>query len=876
MSQINVAAGILGFDHGAGNPGGGAGVVVSNGATLYLYNGQFGNFVNNLTLNGGAGVGGGGALQDNGGGNATETGTVMLNSGSSSISTAGGNLTLSGVVSGTGALTETGGNTLTLSNSTNSYNGGTTVSAGTLQIGDGTTNGSLGTGAVTNSSAMVFKSNAAGNTVGNAISGTGTLTQAAGVTNLTGADTYTGATAVNAGTLKVNGSLTSAVTVGGSGTTGTPTLGGGIGLAGSGVINANKVYTPSTTVGSIQGLVTISGPGTGAAGHLAPGNSVGTLSVNSLTLSSGSILDYEFNSSANDFTNVTTSGGLTLNGGGFNLYQEGTTSTFSTFGTYALLGYSGTLGGALSNLSVLNPVAGDKYTFTNTGSLIDLTIGANTTNAAYTLAAAPAAVNLHGGGTETITNTITNTGTGTADTLNYTNLTDTPAANISGAQGSGTLAQGAAGTGTQTFTAGTSSGTVTITPTANVTNATLGGSVAPTATTPASVHVYSGQETYTGPSGNYVNGSNAAVQTQWTGGGAPGIDAAFTGQDTATINGTGNGNVGQTVTLNGASPNLAAVTLGNGSTLAQGSGGTLTLDGTHASASGGTNGTATVTITGTGNTLSAPVTLATNTTANAAAGSALNLSGTLAGTGTLTVNGAGIVTLSATGNSYGNTVVGSGAANSGTLALTAAKADGGGSLTINTGGTVTLNTSNTAGGNFSALGGGGVILSGGTLANANLSAASGSNDATGETPQGNNYQSGGMLTLTSGTTSYLDFGLGNTGAVFNFSSLAIAGSAPGTLLDILNYKGNFTDGTNGGDGIDQLFIGGALPTGALGDIQFLNPSGYNGTVSAAQLMDGEISPAPEPGEWATLSMLGAGLGGLLLKARKRMSKNNAA
>ncbi len=166
-------------------------------------------------------------------------------------------------------------------------------------------------------------------------------------------------------------------------------------------------------------------------------------------------------------------------------------------------------------------------------------------------------------------------------------------------------------------------------------------------------------------------------------------------------------------------------------------------------------------------------------------------------------------------------MVGSGAANSGTLALTAAHADGGGSLTINGGGTVTLNTSNTAGGNFSALGGGGVILSGGTLANANL----GGSAATGETPQTNNYQSGGMLTLTSGTTSYLDFGLGNTGGVFNFSSLAIAGSAPGTLLDILNYKGNFTDGTNGGDGIRPVVHRGRLADGCAGRHSVPQPLG---------------------------------------------------
>jgi fibronectin-binding autotransporter adhesin len=50
--------------------------------------------------------------------------------------------TLSGIMSGTGALTQNGSGTLTLTN-TNTYTGGTTVSKGTLSLGNGTTNTSL-------------------------------------------------------------------------------------------------------------------------------------------------------------------------------------------------------------------------------------------------------------------------------------------------------------------------------------------------------------------------------------------------------------------------------------------------------------------------------------------------------------------------------------------------------------------------------------------------------------------------------------------------------------------------------------------------------------------------------------------------------------
>ena len=54
----------------------------------------------------------------------------------------------------------------------NTYTGTTTISAGTLQVGNGGTTGTLGTGAVVNNGALVFnRSNAL--TVGGVISGTG-------------------------------------------------------------------------------------------------------------------------------------------------------------------------------------------------------------------------------------------------------------------------------------------------------------------------------------------------------------------------------------------------------------------------------------------------------------------------------------------------------------------------------------------------------------------------------------------------------------------------------------------------------------------------------------------------------------------------------
>jgi filamentous hemagglutinin family protein len=112
------------------------------------------------------------------------------------------NLTVANAISGSGTLTQLGAGTLTLT-ATNSYSGVTTISAGTLQVGSGSTTGTLGSGAVTNNAALRF--NRSDNlTAANAISGNGSLTkQGTGMLILTGANTYTGTTTISAGTLRV-------------------------------------------------------------------------------------------------------------------------------------------------------------------------------------------------------------------------------------------------------------------------------------------------------------------------------------------------------------------------------------------------------------------------------------------------------------------------------------------------------------------------------------------------------------------------------------------------------------------------------------------------------------------------------------------------
>src|SRR5262249_14475958 len=111
---------------------------------------------------------------------------------------------------GTINLTKAGTGTFTLTGD-NTYTGTTTISAGTLQVGNGGTTGSVA-GNITNNSALAFNRSDA-LTYAGVVSGTGALSQAgSGTLILTGANTYTGGTTISTGTLQVgNGGTTGGV-----------------------------------------------------------------------------------------------------------------------------------------------------------------------------------------------------------------------------------------------------------------------------------------------------------------------------------------------------------------------------------------------------------------------------------------------------------------------------------------------------------------------------------------------------------------------------------------------------------------------------------------------------------------------------------------
>jgi outer membrane autotransporter protein len=123
------------------------------------------------------------------------TNDLTIDPAGGTIDTTSANATLAGVISGDGGLTKTGTGTLTLTGA-NSYTGGTTVEAGRL-IGD---TGSL-TGSIVNDGAVEFAQGSDGS-FGGTVTGTGALIKSGtGTLTLTGANSYTGGTTVEAGKL---------------------------------------------------------------------------------------------------------------------------------------------------------------------------------------------------------------------------------------------------------------------------------------------------------------------------------------------------------------------------------------------------------------------------------------------------------------------------------------------------------------------------------------------------------------------------------------------------------------------------------------------------------------------------------------------------
>ena len=323
-----------------------------------------------------------------------------------------GTLAIAGQISGTGSVNQLGPGTTVLT-AGNSYLGGTTITAGTLQIGDGGTGGSI-TGNVANNATLAFN-RSDDVTFAGLISGTGALRQlGAGRLTLTADNSYVGLTTIAAGTLQLgnggtsgrisgnilnNGALafnrSDIVTFGGAifGTGSVMQTGSGATIltgpnsysgatnvtAGTLLVNGNQSGAMGLT--SVASGATLGGAGTiggdvevADGGTLAPGSGgAGALTINGgLSLAGASRLAFQFGQAnapgdpLNDIVNV--GGDLTLDG-----TIDVAVSPGGSFdiGLYRVFNYGGTL--TDNGLAIgTTPPGSDMFVQTAVGGQVNL------------------------------------------------------------------------------------------------------------------------------------------------------------------------------------------------------------------------------------------------------------------------------------------------------------------------------------------------------------------------------------------------------------------------------------------------------------------------------------------------------------------------
>lgn len=176
------------------------------------------------------------------------------------------NYTFPGTIGGNnnGSVIQQGLATVTLTGN-NTYTNGTTVTTGTLQVGNGGTSGTIGTGPVTDNSVLVFD-RSDNLTFGGAISGTGSLVQSGtGILTLTGTNTIAGSTTVSNGTLVASSSGSdldvmsgASLAPGGLGTVGNLSVGGSLNMtSGTLLVTLNEASSPSNSTVTVAITTTI-------------------------------------------------------------------------------------------------------------------------------------------------------------------------------------------------------------------------------------------------------------------------------------------------------------------------------------------------------------------------------------------------------------------------------------------------------------------------------------------------------------------------------------------------------------------------------------------------------------------------------------------
>ena len=805
----NVNAGILQIGDGLGGSINGASQVsVSSGAGLLLSLANGGVFANSVTNNGGF----------------------------EAIGTTTNRIT--GSITGSGGFNQNGAGGTTILSGANTYTAATNVYAGTLQIGDGSfgsINGasqvsvssgaalelSLGNNGVFANSVLnngsVNAIGSANNTITGSITGSGSFTQygSGGMTTLSGTNTYSGGTTIFAGTLQI----------GNGGSTGS--------IAGNVVDNGILIFNRSDAL-TFGGI--LSGPG-----------SLTKLAAGTLTLSGAN----------------TYGGGTAINGGTLSL---GSSGALGTAGTISFGG--GTLQYSASNTTDYSPrfstAASQAYAVDTNGQ--NVTLATALTSSGGTLVKSGAGtLTLSGANTYTGTTTITSgaltasvagalgssSSTAVAGTLNltagavtYTGLTTVSGAgvinvtlgtgfnstlldgNYSAFTGTLNIGIGAAASAGKVRMNGADNAAATVNLLANGTLYLVG------ATKNASIVLNGGN------TGESLGQLRLDGGTTWTG--SVTLAGDITGAGDFTV-----GSFSGTSTISGAIGET-----GGSRALSKGGTGTIILSAANTYTGGTTVSQGTLQI-GNGGTTGSVI---GNITDNAALifnrSNAATHSGVISGTGTLTKNGAGALTLSNTNTYAGATTVNLGALNvTGNITGSAVTVTGGtlaggtgASTTIGNTGAITLNGGAVAPGDSTVTNGTGILT-----ANGNFSMAAGTslNMTLNGTTLGTAYDRLKVL-----GTVILN---GGASAATSLANLALGGTlgsvAAGTLFFLLD--------NDGVDAISGFFAGLAqgvtIPTALNGQRYDISYTGDVGTNAFAGAGNDIVVRAIATSSYATFS-----------------------
>lgn len=358
--NMNNFSGTLNFGTNSGvfryNDGGGSPNLGSSSATFNLGTGSVTNWARNrgVTIQYGALLGGPNTTIRHG---TSSSGTTTFSIGALNTSTLFEGGFLDGGSGAPVAITKVGSGTLTLSGG-NSTVGTTTISAGTLQIGNASTTGQLGSGPIVNNASLNYNRSDA-LSVSNAISGSGTLTLIGGnAVTFDGTNTSSGSLVISNGSAVVGltGAISCPINVLSNGTFD---------------VSVNTAFALNQTLsgsGTVTGLLAV------ASGTISPGGSgaAGTLTfVSGLSESNNINNQFELSSPGDTNDLIVVTGDLTLGGtNNINVTHFGGGSTPS--GTYTLFTYSGILNGDLTNLAVT--IVGATATLTNPPGAIELIV----------------------------------------------------------------------------------------------------------------------------------------------------------------------------------------------------------------------------------------------------------------------------------------------------------------------------------------------------------------------------------------------------------------------------------------------------------------------------------------------------------------------